>query len=89
MFETIKAVLDILSKGANLFDPSRWKKEKQLKKLRGELFLLYINLNQLLIRGDEIGYLLFQRYASTAYRRISILTLFFTGVITIIRALLP
>jgi hypothetical protein len=65
MLEVIKLLLDIFNK---LFDPaeiSKLSKEKKIKDLGAELYLLYIRLNELLVNG----YFIVEELRRYAYRR--------------------
>jgi hypothetical protein len=54
MFELIKVILEILSKALRPSEIARLVKEKKLRSLGTDLFHVYLNLNEILICGEEI-----------------------------------
>ena len=54
MLDIIKMILDILSKFINPSEISRVHKEKRVRDLGAELFLLYVNLNEILLSAEQI-----------------------------------
>jgi len=54
MLEIVKVILEVLGKALNPSEISKMQKEKKLRKLGTELFLLYTHLNEILLTGEEI-----------------------------------
>lgn len=54
MLEIIKMIVDLLGKFINPSEILKLRREKQIGDLGAELFLLYVNLNEILIAGEHM-----------------------------------
>jgi hypothetical protein len=54
MLEIVKVILEVVGKALNPSEITKMRKEKKLRELGADLFLLYTHLNEILITGEEI-----------------------------------
>jgi hypothetical protein len=54
MLETVTPILSILEKAIKMLDLAEWRRKDRLNALGTELFLIYVNLNEVLACGTEI-----------------------------------